>query len=124
MENDTLREIAVRMLIINLNDARYKERYRIFVLLFRLGQFEAAAEHLHENNCEYASAARMTRWDHPPKERPQHCNESAQLLWHCMWAFSLVFDEAKTSNIRLLFSRYKQLLSVGMVDFLMSMHEI
>ena len=45
-ENETMKEIFLRVLQINLNDKNYRERFRVFKVAFRLGQFEAIGEHL------------------------------------------------------------------------------
>ena len=38
-EDDTLQDIAGRVLGINMNDPRYIDRHRVYVVLIRLGQF-------------------------------------------------------------------------------------
>ena len=44
VENDSVRNIAKRALGINMNDPRFLDRHRAYMVLFRLGQFEAIAD--------------------------------------------------------------------------------
>ena len=115
-------EIADRTLNINLNDSRAKVRYRIFTLLFRLGQYTAISNHLAQNGCEGEDAGKMVNWTNPPSERTGE--GSHNLLWHCMWGFYKVFSEVEKRSIRLLFSRYSQLLHTERVDALLSLHDV
>ena len=70
VEHVTVSNVAKRALGINMNDPRFLDRHRVFMVLFRLGQFEAVADLLKEVGCYGINAARQNNWDNPPTKRP------------------------------------------------------
>ena len=103
----TVKNVAKRALGINMNDPRFLDRHRVFMVLFRLGQFEAIADQLKEIGCEGINAARQNNWDSAPSKRPIENGYKKQIMFNAMWAFSKVFTNVDKRSISCIFTRFR-----------------